>query len=135
MFELLYHILLLLGAFAAIVNLVLMFFLVAFIVNLREKLKEFFSDLVEMLSLMNSLSPPAPIVHEESGKKTWDEKYEEDLAETERRMRGDSGLTDLPSPKADYGEPPAIRPDFHDGLIIRSNSGRVLRLEKEQKEE
>src|SRR5437762_14945 len=104
MWEVFFYVLVVLGCLASIGNLVLLFFLVGFVVNLREKLAEFFSDLVEMIA---GFDPPAPVIVKQERTKTWDEKFEDELAEQEIRMRGDSGLSDLPPPKATYGEPPA----------------------------
>lgn len=123
MWEVLFYILAVVGCLASIGTFVLMVFLVGFIVNLREKLREFFSDLVEMIS---GFEPPAPvIVKTNERQKTWDEKFEDELAERERRMKSDSGLSDLPPPKADYGEPPARNEEAQEGLILRSRDGNM----------
>lgn len=123
MWEILFYILVVLGCLSAIGTFVLMFFLVSFVVNLREKLREFFSDLVEMIAVME---PPSPVVVQNDDRpKTWDEKFEEELAERERRMRGESGLSDLPPPRANYGEPPAPNQEAQEGLIVRSREGNM----------
>jgi hypothetical protein len=72
---------------------------------------------------MAGFEPPAPVIVTHSQEKTWDQKFEDELAERERRIRQDSGLSDLPPPKANYGEPPVANPQK--GLIVRSQEGKM----------
>lgn len=110
-----FYLLVFVACLAAIANLVITIFLVIFLISLREKLKEFFSDLVNMIA---GFEVPMLLPAVEDKEKTWDQKYEEELADRERRRRMDTGLTDLPPPKADYGEPPAPNFDFQEGMVI-----------------
>jgi hypothetical protein len=78
-------------------NLICIFVLGAFIVKFRERLDGIFSDLLEMAETMWGAIPASqPVVA--SKLKTWDQKYEEELENIQRRLRGDSGLLDLPTP-------------------------------------
>lgn len=115
-----FYALVVLACLASIANCVLLFFLIVFMVNLRDKLKEFFSDLMEVVTVYES---PAPVIVQHNKAKTWDEKFEEELEERERRMKMDSGLDDLPSPKVSFGEPPAANPQ--EGLTLRENKGNM----------
>lgn len=62
---------------------------------------------------------PAAPESEPERPKTWDEKYEEELESITRRLRGDSGLRDLPNPVLSWGEPPALNTQNTDGLSIK----------------
>lgn len=119
-----FNIIIVLGCLAAIANLVITFFLVSFLVKSRDKMKEFFSDLVQMIS---GFEPPEAVAVESvpARPKTWDEKFEQELDERERRMRSGSGLDDLPPPKATYNEPPAANPEAQEGLNLRANKGNM----------
>jgi hypothetical protein len=120
--EILIYILFGLGCLASIGTLALLVCLIVLVVNLQDKLKEFSSDLVNMLA---GFEPPAPVVIKPQVQKTWDQKYEEDLAEFERRRKQESGLSDLSEPKASFGEPPAANMDAQQGLIMRSQDGNM----------
>jgi hypothetical protein len=116
--------LLVIGSIASIVNLGLLFALALFVVRSRARQDEFNSDLVMMIS---GFEPPEePVVQPQMMRpKTWDEKYEEELASVEQRMRGDAGLTDLPEPKATFGEPPAANTEAREGLTFRDAEGNM----------
>lgn len=110
-----FYVIVICGCLAAIANLVITIFLAIFLVNLKDSLKEFFSDFVEALS---GFEPPAPVVIKEERQKTWDEKWELHLEELERRRRAESGLQDLPDPTVNWGQPPAP-PPAEDGFVVK----------------
>jgi hypothetical protein len=86
--EILFYILVFFACLLCIVNTVILFFLSIVVINLRDKLKEFFSDLVQMLA-----ASPLPFESPERKNKTWDEKYEEELIERERRRQAELDQT------------------------------------------
>lgn len=98
-----------------LLNTLILVFLAASFVNFREKLGEFFGDVVDAMEETASVAP-APVAPPKRSK-TWDEKYEEELAAFERRIRGESGLQDLPEPTVNWGSPPAPSPQ--EGLTVR----------------
>ncbi len=74
--------------FLLIINLIVLFYLGANIVRLRENQREFLSDILQLIQGLDS-----------NGKsrlkgKSWDEKYEEELDDIQRRIRQDRGLVD-----------------------------------------
>ena len=75
-----------------IINLVFLFFIGIFLVRMNDRFDNMFAELVEIISDSPSAVPP-------SAKKsqTWDEKYEMELESVQRRLRIDSGLSDLPN--------------------------------------
>ncbi len=122
--EVLFYILVVLACLASIGSLVLLFFIASFLVKMRDRHDQFFNDVVMMIAGFEL--PEAPVVvHEEKKAKTWDEKYEEELTLQERRMRSDSGLSDLPPPKATFGEAPAANVQAQEGLIFRDRTGNI----------
>lgn len=101
-----------------VLNTLLLIVIGAFMVRLRERVNDLFAGLFMVME--ESWDLPMPTMESTpSKKKTWDEKYEDELELQWRRMRGDSGLKDLPDPTATWGEPPAPNPDNQDGLTIR----------------
>lgn len=62
----------------SLLNLVVLFFISAFLVRLRRDLAEFLSLYLDSLSEEN---PPEPT------EKTWDQKYEDELESVSRRLR------------------------------------------------
>ena len=121
--ETLFIILVCLGCISSIMTTVMIFFLGAFIARESSLMKEFFSDLVNMISGIEPVAVPI----ESPKQKTWDEKYEEDLADRDRRFREESdvGLIDLARPTSNYGVAPAANPQAQEGLILRSREGNM----------
>jgi hypothetical protein len=118
------------------VNLVFLFAISLFLVRFRDRVNNIFADLIEALEVMWGAVPTAaPPEAEPERPKTWDEKYEEELESITRRLRGDSGLRDLPDPVLSWGEPPALNLQNTDGLSIKDiakspmNANRVDRPE------
>lgn len=123
--ETIFYILVVLGCLASIGSFVLLFFVAAFLVQFRNFVREFFSDLVNMIA---GIEPPEPVVvKDESKTKTWDEKFEEELAERERRMRDElgGGLLDIDRPKENYAAPAAPNIQNQSGLIVRSREDNM----------
>lgn len=97
-------------------NLILLFFLGTFIVRMNERMTGMMNDLVDILGSSFSAAPVAPSVSEVQSK-TWDQKLEEEMDAAYRRMRVQSGLTDLPlSPT--YAPETSINKKANEGLII-----------------
>lgn len=117
--------LLVIGSIASIINLGLLFILALFVVRSRARQDEFNSDLVMMISGFEPPEEPVAVQPQMMRPKTWDEKYEEELALAEQRVKGDSGLADLPEPKATFGEPPAANTDAQEGLLFRDRDGNM----------
>ena len=117
------------------VNLVFLFAISLFLVRFRDRVNNIFADLIEALEVMWGAVPTAAPEVEPERPKTWDEKYEEELESITRRLRGDSGLRDLPDPVLSWGEPPALNLQNTDGLSIKDiakspmNANRVDRPE------
>lgn len=122
--EVLFYILVVLACLASIGSLVLLFFIASFLVKMKDRHDQFFSDMVMMISGFEPPELPV-VVQEEKKPKTWDEKYEEELEAQQRRMRGESGLSDLPPPKATFGEAPAANVQAQEGLIFRDRKGNI----------
>ena len=72
-------------------NFVLLFFLGLFVVRSHEQSRGMIGGLAEMIAGAPEIEPEVP------GQKTWDQQYEEELEAFSRRIRGTSGLADLPS--------------------------------------
>lgn len=98
-------------------SLIILIYIARLFVRYMLDQKEFFGD---MMGFVENTSTVPPVATEAPKSKTWDEKYEEELAFLERRRRGDSGLTDLPMPKANYGEGPAANPKGSEGMILKN---------------
>jgi hypothetical protein len=77
----------------SLTNLVLLFFMGAFIVRMNDKFTQMFSDLIKIYSD----SPVEPPENDQIRSKSWDEKYEEDIESITKRIRIQSGLSDLPT--------------------------------------
>lgn len=72
-----------------IINLVVLFFVSAFLVRIRDEQKEFISDIVDVLENFGTLKKTATTSNRG---KSWDQKFEEELDEVQRRSRDDRGL-------------------------------------------
>jgi hypothetical protein len=70
-----------------------MFFIGVYVVRMNERINKMITELVEIISGMDSSSPPVV----DAKQKTWDQKYEDELEQITKRMRQASGLLDLPS--------------------------------------
>jgi|694.fasta_scaffold00185_86 hypothetical protein len=79
-----------------IVNSVFLFFLGVYLVRLSDRINLMMSDLIAIISQEPSVAPPTPSVAKKKPT-TWDEKYEMELESVQRRLRIDSGLSDLPN--------------------------------------
>lgn len=77
----------------SLINLMLLFFMGAFIVRMNDKFTQMFSDLIKIYSD----SPVEPPENDQIRSKSWDEKYEEDIESIAKRIRVQSGLSDLPT--------------------------------------
>lgn len=86
--------------------------ILVYLAVLTVRMREFLGDLLVALGEMSSI----PVMPSSSKAKTWDEKFEEELDFLAKRMKTESGLSDLPDPKVSWGEPPAPNPQ--EGLII-----------------
>jgi hypothetical protein len=81
--------------FLCFLNTLIIFFLGVFVVRFNQRINQMFSDLVSVLVKV----PEADVsLNLPESKKTWDEKYEEEIEIFSRRLRADSGLSDLPYP-------------------------------------
>lgn len=78
----------------ALANLVLYFFLSVFIVRMNERFNSLISELIQLIASMDSVTTIPPV--SENKPRTWDEKYEMELEMISRRMRQNSGLSDIP---------------------------------------
>lgn len=122
MIEVLFYLVVLSACFMTFVNSVVLVFLAARIVRAEERQREFFGDVVNVMEDITEEAPP-PVVEDlpkNTKNKTWDEKYEEEMAAIDRYRIKQAGLMDLPGPKADYGEGPAATKQ--EGLTVRDNS-------------
>lgn len=70
-----------------IINSVILFFVGAFMVKLREDMRQFMSDVLDLAS-------QEPVSPATARSKTWDQKFEEEIEEIQRRSRQDRGLVD-----------------------------------------
>lgn len=70
-----------------VANSVILFFVGAFVVKLRDDMRQFMSDMVDLAS--QDAQPAQPL-----RSKTWDQKFEEEIDELQRRSRQDRGLVD-----------------------------------------
>lgn len=123
--EILFNMLVVIGCLSAIGSFVMLFFIGVFLVQFRQFVREFFSDLVDMIS---GIEPVAPVfVKDDSRPKTWDEKFEEELSERERRMKEELGvgLLDLAPPRQNYNAVPAPNPQAQKGLTIHSREDNM----------
>lgn len=65
----------------------------AFIVRMNDKFTQMFSELIKIYSV----PPVEPPENDQIRSKSWDEKYEEDIESIAKRIRIQSGLSDLPT--------------------------------------
>ena len=72
------------------INTIILIYIAAFLVNTRKLQGEFYFDLLNLMEI-----PQVPLPPEDSSKKTWDERYEEEMEEYVKKLRPDSGLKDL----------------------------------------
>ena len=77
--------------FILIINLVVLIFISAFLVKLRENQKEFLSDI---LNVLDNFGSPKVTTTASNRVKSWDQKFEEELDDYQRRIREDRGLVD-----------------------------------------
>lgn len=80
----------------------------SYLVRLRGRMEFLFSQL--MSDFLELAEEPMPIAVDEPKAETWDEKYEREIDEIQRRLRADTGLVNLPDPKVSWGQPPAENP-------------------------
>lgn len=73
-----------------LINLIILFFLVVLIVKIQENQKMFIADIVEILQ---NFMPNESNINV-SKIKSWDQKFEDDLNEIQRRIQNDRGLVD-----------------------------------------
>jgi hypothetical protein len=110
--------------FLEILILVLLLVIGGFLVYLglflvrRESIqKQFFQELLDAIEEMGNI-PLTPVITSQERPKTWEEKYEEELNEIQKRLKTDPGLVDLDEIKTSWGRPPAPNTDFQDGLTF-----------------
>lgn len=109
--ELFWQIIVLLGSICGILSFVLLLAVGVYVVKLRDDFMQFFRELIEVISAVSNESDEVV----QPKKKTWDEKYEESLAEFEEfRRREGGGLVDIDERSNNYAKPPAPKPE--DGL-------------------
>lgn len=77
----------------SLINLMLLFFMGAFIVRMNDKFTQMFSELIKIYSVVPTDLPE----NDQIRPKSWDEKYEEDIESIAKRIRTQSGLSDLPT--------------------------------------
>lgn len=100
----------------SILNLILLFFLGTFLVRLNERMMGMFNDLIDILGNSFSVAPVQPSISDVQSK-TWDQKLEDEMDAAYRRMRAQSGLSDLPfSPP--YDPETSVNKKANEGLII-----------------
>lgn len=99
-----------------VTNLIFLFVFGAFLVRTRDRINSIFSDLIEA---METMWGAIPVESKENEIKTWDQKYEEEMENIQKRLRGDSGLKDLAEPGLSWGEPPSLNQKNTEGLIIK----------------
>ena len=104
-----------LSLITSFLNLALLFFLGTYLVRMNDRFSSMMNDLVRVLVEQNSVIPE---VQEENVVKTWDQKFEEEIDRINRRMRFDSGLSDI-SDGVSYNAPPAPNKAASEGLTIR----------------
>lgn len=104
--------------FLSIINIGFLVVIGSFIVRFRERVNGLFSDMVKAMSDFAEV-PVATVEPVANRPKTWDEKYEVELDNIQRRLRADSGLSDLPAPGVSWGEPPALNNQNTQGLTIK----------------
>lgn len=98
------------GSVCGILSLILLVIIGVFLVKLRDRMREFLSDLVQVVAAIGHESDEVV----QPSKKTWDEKYEEALAEFEELRRRESG--GLVDPVNNYAPAQPPRGSFEDGL-------------------
>lgn len=75
-----------------IFNLICIVAISIFLVRHHQSMRLMFKDVVEAMGVILE-----PVSLEQSDKKTWDEKYEEEMAFRRKQVQVDSGLKDLNS--------------------------------------
>lgn len=106
-------------------NLILTIVIGAFLVQFRQSVNRLFGDFVDVLEDLFGTIPAAP-VHIEDRAKTWDEKYEEELAIAAMRLKENSGLKDLSmDQELSWGTPPALNPKNAEGLTIEEGTSNM----------
>lgn len=98
-----FNVIVLIGSVCGILSLLVLLLVGVYLVKLRDDTREFLGELLEVLDASTSEMKPSVVVHPKS--KTWDQKYEDQLAELDALRRGDAGLVDL-DPTQDYSTPP-----------------------------
>lgn len=86
-------------------NTIILIVIGAFLVRFRDRFNGLFIDFLKafenlpIASISNFQNKPLET-------KTWDEKYEHEIEEIQKRMRIESGLLNLPDPVVSWGQPP-----------------------------
>lgn len=111
--------------FLAVMNLIVLFVLGAFVVRFRQNVINLFGDFADLLeNLFGTI--PAPTVDVKEEPKTWDQKYEEELTAAALRLREDSGLQSLPmNQELSWGAPPALNLQNAKGLTIEDKQSSM----------
>lgn len=119
---------LIIGLFViSLINLIALVAIGAFLVEFRRVMFTRFVDIVNVIEqLFGEL--PEPTVEFSSSKKTWDEKYEEELEMRDRLRRQQAGLLDLPeNPELAWGAPPAPTKNAKEMSIKDVDSGGLTK--------
>lgn len=102
--------------FLSLVNLIGIIGIGAFLVKFKDRVNGMFVDTIDAFE---TIYTPVTQITKTNKSKTWDEKYEEELEMTRRRIRNESALQDLPDPTISWGSPPAVTPNA-EGLIVQN---------------
>jgi hypothetical protein len=94
-----FNVIVLIGSVCGFLSFIVLLLVAVYLVKLRDDTREFLGELLDVMDA----TEPSVVVHPPS--KTWDEKYEDTLAELDALRRGDTGLVDL-DPTQDYSTPP-----------------------------
>jgi hypothetical protein len=114
----------------ALLNLIVLVVIGAFLVRFRDRTNNIFADLIQAMEVMWGAVPVAPTSEPtETRPKTWDEKYEEELDAMTRRLRADSGLVNLPDPGLSWGAPPAPNAQNEAGMSVKDVDKTPMRRE------
>lgn len=73
-----------------IINLIVLMYIGGFLVQLKNDQRAFMADLIEAMDRLLGSSRPGSTLRG----KTWDQKFEEELEEAQRRRQQDPGLMD-----------------------------------------
>jgi hypothetical protein len=115
-------------AFISLVNLLCLFAIGIFLVRFRDRMNKIFVDFIGAMETMGAV--PITLEKVEDRPKTWDEKYEEELDQMQKRIRANSGLQDLPSPGLSWGAPPAL--NNVEGLAIKDVNSTPMRVDRQK---